>query len=126
MSKSLLHKLKGLLAEEPISLHVPGHKNMTIGYLNQLDFKMDMTEITGLDDLHSPESVIAESMKNVDKHPDYDAYYLVNGTTSGILSVIQAFSSKNGEYAIARNVHKSVFHALDLICLLYTSPSPRD
>ena len=94
MSKSLLHKLKGLLAEEPISLHVPGHKNMTIGYLNQLDFKMDMTEITGLDDLHSPESVIAESMKNVDKHPDYDAYYLVNGTTSGILSVIQAFSSK--------------------------------
>ncbi len=115
MSKSLLHKLKGLLAEEPISLHVPGHKNMTIGYLNQLDFKMDMTEITGLDDLHSPESVIAESMKNVDKHPDYDAYYLVNGTTSGILSVIQAFSSKNGEYAIARNVHKSVFHALDLI-----------
>lgn len=115
MSKSLLHKLKGLLAEKPISLHVPGHKNMTIGYLNQLDFKMDMTEITGLDDLHAPESVIAESMKNVDKHPDYDAYYIVNGTTSGILSVIQAFSSKKGEYAIARNAHKSVFHALDLI-----------
>ncbi|MFW2436100.1 lysine decarboxylase [Staphylococcus cohnii] len=115
MSESLLHKLKGLLAEEPISLHVPGHKNMTIGYLNQLNFKMDMTEITGLDDLHSPESVIAESMQRVTKHPDYDAYYLVNGTTSGILSVIQAFSSKKGDYAIVRNAHKSVFHALDLI-----------
>ena len=28
---------------------------MTIGYLDALSLKMDMTEITGLDDLHHPE-----------------------------------------------------------------------
>ncbi|MEI4408224.1 hypothetical protein, partial [Streptococcus agalactiae] len=38
----------------------------------------------------------------------------VNGTTSGILSVIQAFSTRKGKYLISRNVHKSVFHGLDI------------
>ena len=31
---------------------------MTIGYLNRLDLAMDMTEITGLDDMHYPEGII--------------------------------------------------------------------
>lgn len=122
MSLPLNKKFDELLERKPISMHVPGHKNMTIGYLNKLNFEMDMTEITGLDDLHHAEGVIAQSMSNVKKHPDYDAYYLVNGTTSGILSVIQGFSNVQGEYVITRNAHKSVFHALDLVhascCLL--------
>ncbi|WP_436855953.1 lysine decarboxylase [Staphylococcus caeli] len=114
MTLPLTEKLNKLLDSKPISLHVPGHKNMTIGNLKQLKFEMDMTEITGLDDLHQPEEIIAESMSTIKKHPDYDAYYLINGTTSGILSVIQAFSKVSGDYAITRNVHKSVFHALDI------------
>ena len=40
------------------------------------------------------QNTILESMNRVNKHPNYDAYYLVNGTTSGILSVIQAFTHK--------------------------------
>lgn len=47
-------------------------------------------------------------MNRVNKHPNYDAYYLVNGTTAGILSVIQAFAHIKGRYLISRNVHKSV------------------
>lgn len=82
MSLPLKKKFNDLLERKPISMHVPGHKNATIGYLEQLKFEMDMTEITGLDDLHHPEGVIAQSMNNVKKHPDYDAFYLVNGTTS--------------------------------------------
>ena len=54
-------------------MHVPGHKNMTIGYLNRLDLAMDMTEITGLDDMHYPEGIILESMENFRKHKNYDA-----------------------------------------------------
>ena len=45
-------------------MHVPGHKNMTIGNLNQLKINMDMTEITGLDDMHQPEDIILESMSH--------------------------------------------------------------
>lgn len=90
-------------------MHVPGHKNMTIGQLESLDLKMDMTEISGLDDLHHPEDIILESMTKFNKHRDYDAYLLVNGTTSGILSVIQGLAYESGNYLIPRNVHKSVF-----------------
>ena len=78
---------------------------MTIGKLNQLKLNMDMTEITGLDDMHHPEDIILESMSQFSKHEDYDAFLLVNGTTSGILAVIQAFSSEKGRYLISRNVH---------------------
>lgn len=116
MSKPLSDKLDNLLNEGAISLHVPGHKNMTIGNLDKhLSLNMDMTEITGLDDLHHPEEVILKSMKTINKHKDYTAHFLVNGTTSGILSVIQAFSTVNGKYIVARNSHKSVFHGLDLV-----------
>ncbi|HGZ8674228.1 TPA: lysine decarboxylase, partial [Staphylococcus aureus] len=114
MKQPILNKLESLNQEEAISLHVPGHKNMTIGHLSQLSMTMDKTEIPGLDDLHHPEEVILESMKQVEKHSDYDAYFLVNGTTSGILSVIQSFSQKKGDILMARNVHKSVLHALDI------------
>lgn len=94
MKQPILNKLESLNQEEAISLHVPGHKNMTIGHLSQLSMTMDKTEIPGLDDLHHPEEVILESMKQVEKHSDYDGYFLVNGTTSGILSVIQSFHRK--------------------------------
>lgn len=114
MTLPLTNQLNQLLNKKPISMHVPGHKNMTIGYLKKLKMEMDMTEITGLDDLHHAEDVIAQSMQHIKKHPDYDAYFLVNGTTAGILAVIQSFANAKGEYVVARNVHKSVFHALDL------------
>lgn len=114
MEKPITNQLEELIDSKVISMHVPGHKNMTIGNLKQLKFEMDMTEITGLDDMHHPENIILESMSHFDKHEDYDAFLLVNGTTSGILSVIQAFSEEKGQYLISRNVHKSVFHGLDL------------
>lgn len=114
LNTPITQKLNELIDHKAIPLHVPGHKNMTIGHLNKLKFEMDMTEITGLDDLHHPEEIILESMQSINKHPDYEAYMLVNGTTSGILSGIQAFSSIEGNYLISRNVHKSVFHGIDL------------
>lgn len=114
MALPINYKLSQLINEKAISMHVPGHKNMTIGTLHELDFKFDMTEITGLDDLHHPEDIILNSQHNMSKHEDYDAFILVNGTTSGILATIQGFSAVDGRYLIARNVHKSVFHGLDL------------
>lgn len=114
MALPLVNKLQSLINEEPISMHVPGHKNNTIGNLQRLNINMDMTEITGLDDLHHPEGILNESMSIIKKHEDYEAFYLVNGTTAGILSVIQAFAHLPGEYIVPRNAHKSVFHGLEL------------
>ncbi|PCF62488.1 lysine decarboxylase [Staphylococcus intermedius] len=99
---------------QPISMHVPGHKNGTIGDLSMTRVPFDVTEITGFDNLHHAEAVLYESMQQLNKHPDYRGCFLVNGTTSGILAVIHALASIPGDVAIVRNVHKSVFHALEL------------
>ena len=115
MTTPLYQRLQKYIRREAISLHVPGHKNNTIGQLDKLDWSMDMTEITGLDDLHQPDDVLAQSMAGINKHPDYQAYYLVNGTTSSILAVMQAFKHVEGDYLLARNSHKSVFNGLDLV-----------
>ncbi|MBL7639821.1 aminotransferase class V-fold PLP-dependent enzyme [Staphylococcus saccharolyticus] len=114
MNKPIIKNLTRLKNHGAISMHVPGHKNMTIGNLKKINLALDMTEITGLDDMHHPEEIILESMEKFKKYDDYDVYFLVNGTTSGILTVIQAFSEGNSKYLISRNVHKSVFHGLDL------------
>ena len=45
MKRPIIQKLNRLIEKNAISMHVPGHKNMTIGYLNRLDLAMDMTEI---------------------------------------------------------------------------------
>ena len=115
MTTPLYQRLQQYINNEAISLHVPGHKNNTIGQLDKLNWSMDMTEIIGLDDLHQPDDVLAQSMAGINKHPDYQAYYLVNGTTSGILAVMQAFRHIKGDYLLARNSHKSVFNGLDLV-----------
>lgn len=77
-------------------MHVPGHKNGTIGDLSMTQGPYDMTEITGFDNLHHAEEVLYESMMQFNKYPGYRGYFLVNGTTSGILAVIHALASIPG------------------------------
>ncbi|MER2035431.1 MAG: aminotransferase class I/II-fold pyridoxal phosphate-dependent enzyme [Mammaliicoccus vitulinus] len=114
MVMNINEKLNSLQKKKAISLHVPGHHNNTIGYLNELNVAMDMTEITGLDDLHQPEECIQKSMSQLNRFPHYNGQYLVNGTTVGILSVIYAVQHLSGEILIPRNAHKSIYNALNL------------
>ncbi|KAA1036196.1 aminotransferase class I/II-fold pyridoxal phosphate-dependent enzyme [Macrococcus equipercicus] len=99
-------------AKEAISLHVPGHHNGTIGGLD-LNIAYDMTEITGLDDYHHPEAIIKQSELSLKRHHSYQSRYIVNGTTTGILAVLQSITPESS-VAIMRNVHKSVFNGLSL------------
>jgi len=62
----LFEKLKKHAEKNPVSFHVPGHKygmlitgNIESYYKEML--RLDATEISGLDDLHSPEGVIKEA-----------------------------------------------------------------
>lgn len=58
----LVERLDAHAKSCPISLHVPGHKSGAI-YPDawQKLLKWDVTEITGMDDLHHPEDVILEA-----------------------------------------------------------------
>src|SRR5690625_481247 len=123
----LTDKLNSLKREGSISMHVPGHKNMTVGNLDKLKWSYDMTEITGLDDLHSPEGVLLGLNDFLSKkQPGYHAQAVVNGTTTGILSAVYALREEVDRFLIAEDAHKSVYHAMDLAGAAFENVSSDD
>lgn len=114
-SNPLLQKLNELKDNEAISMHVPGHKNNTIGNLDFIDIVHDKTEIQGLDNLHEPEAVIKELNDLVSKkYEGYIAQVLTNGSTTGIIASILAYKGNVNRYIVLKDVHKSVHHGIDL------------
>lgn len=102
--------------ENRASLHVPGHKNgLLFPQIYREVLRYDLTEISGLDDLHHPEGAIREAQQLLAESYNTDcSYMLVNGSTVGNLAMILG-TCKRGDTVIAsRDCHKSVMHALDL------------
>lgn len=117
--RPLVEALQSFVAKEPLSLHVPGHKN---GLLSNLPEEIraaltyDLTELTGLDDFHHPENVILEAENLLTKTYDSKrSFFLVNGSTVGNLAMIYATCKRNEKVIVQRNAHKSIFHALELV-----------
>ncbi|MEH7492281.1 aminotransferase class I/II-fold pyridoxal phosphate-dependent enzyme [Neobacillus niacini] len=104
----------------PISFHVPGHKsgtvlNQPLQNLFQELLRIDATEISGLDDLHSPEGVIKEAEELLAAlYQVKESFFLVNGSTVGNLAMILSVCEKDDVVFVQRNCHKSVLNALKL------------
>ncbi|WP_110930544.1 aminotransferase class I/II-fold pyridoxal phosphate-dependent enzyme [Paenibacillus bouchesdurhonensis] len=106
------------------SFHVPGHKNGQAyrsgsrDSMTELDEVMaiDVTEITGTDDLHHPEGVIKEAQQQAASlFGAEETYFLVGGSTAGNLALILSVCTAPGDVLLVqRNVHKSVIHGLML------------
>lgn len=118
---SLIHKLTELYNEGAISMHVPGHKNNTIGHLGSIIRpEYDLTEIPGLDDLHDPSEVLKELNNLLSrKAPGYHAQAMVNGTTNGIICSIYAIAETASHFYIVGDAHKSVYHGMTLSKVTY-------
>lgn len=93
--------------------HMPGHKrNMEEG-INPFDY--DITEIDGFDNLHNPQGVLKVAMEEAAKFYGTDkTYYLVNGSTCGLLAAICGVTSRGDKILLARNCHKAVYNAMYL------------
>lgn len=123
----LLDRLKGLDNEQVISMHVPGHKNLTIGYLKEISIKFDMTEISGLDNLHDPEDILLELNNDLSKkYEGYHAQAVVNGSTTGIMASIFAVYNKVNHFYVVNDAHKSVYHALELLDASFSKINHKD
>lgn len=111
----ILNAMKNHFDKNPISLHVPGHHYQTIGNLKELSLKYDITEITGMDDLHHAEGIIRDSEQLITRI-GYESHFLVNGTTVGLMSVILSYIDNNDapSIGIMRNAHKSIFNAINI------------
>lgn len=100
-----------------IPFHMPGHKRKGIIKSN-LPYEIDITEIDGFDNLYNPKGILRDCLGRLSNlYGSYRSYYLVNGGTSGILSSIRSFCNINDKIIIARNSHKAVFNAVELLNL---------
>ena len=110
--------------------HMPGHKRAEGIKLSFPDpFSVDITEIDGFDNLHHPEGILKDSMKWASSLYGSDrTWYLVNGSTCGLLSAISAAVSHGGKILVSRNCHKAVYHGIYLNHLeaVYVYPQKMD
>jgi arginine/lysine/ornithine decarboxylase len=100
-----------------LPMHMPGHKrNASLaGYLARLGADLDVTEAEGLDNLHDAAGILKDGMeKAAALWGSGRAFWLVNGSSCGILAGVWAASPDGGAAVCARNCHRSVLNALIL------------
>jgi arginine/lysine/ornithine decarboxylase len=108
----LLNQLEELAQSDHYPFHMPGHKRM-LDFPNP--YAVDITEIEGFDNLHHAQGVIRDAQARAARlYGSKRAYYLVNGSTCGILAAISAAVPRGSRILIARNSHKAVYHAVYL------------
>ena len=91
--------------------HMPGHKRNMAEFPMAEYYGIDITEIDGFDNLHHPEGVINDIMERAARLFGAETYLLVNGSTGGILSAVSAVLRREDTLLMARNCHKSAYHA---------------
>ena len=117
MNTPIYNKLRELESEKRIPFHMPGHKRADFGAFFGVE-KMDITEITDYDNLHEPEGIIRESMNLVrDIFKSKESWYLVGGSTLGILVSISSVCRQGDKILIGRNCHKAVYNCIRLLQL---------
>lgn len=111
----LYDKLNKYAESDFYPYHMPGHKRRMSGDMPQEVTAMDITEIDGFDNLHQPEGILhALQQKAAKLYGAEESFYLVNGSTCGILSAVSAALPEGGHILMARNCHKSVYHGVYL------------
>jgi arginine decarboxylase len=116
----IYNKLMEYNKQNNARFHVPGHKG-GFSFLNDaaLSFDsilgLDLTELSGLDNLHNPQGIIAEAQQLAAKcFKAEHTYFLVNGSTVGNIAMILSTIIKGDQVIVQRNSHQSVFHGLAL------------
>lgn len=102
---------------------MPGHKRNK--KFDITGAEIDITEIDGFDNLHSPDSILLDIENALTSlYKSQKSFMLINGSTVGILSAIFAVCDDSDKIIIARNCHKSVYNAcmLKKLRVIYIEP----
>ena len=95
-------------------LHMPGHKRR-VSPCPGLPYAWDTTETPATDDLHGAAGILAAAMQRTAALCGARrTWYLVNGSTVGLLAGIRALAPAGSTVVAARNCHKAVYHAIEL------------
>ena len=116
----LLDKLTDYCKDkEFVPMHMPGGKRNSEfldGALSMPNpYEIDITEIDGFDNLHNSEALLLDARKRAARLFGADeTFFLINGSTAGILTAICAATKKKDTILVARNCHVSVYNAIML------------
>ena len=111
--KDLLETLENYQKTDVYPFHMPGHKRQSLHFPNP--YAIDITEIDGFDNLHHAEGLLKEAQERAaELYGSRECFYLVNGSTCGLLAAISAAAKRGETVLVARNCHKAVYHALFL------------
>lgn len=110
MAESLYEKLIQYSQSDYYPFHMPGHKRNPKA--DFLPYQLDITEIDGFDNLHCAKGILKEAQQQAaDLYGADESYFLINGSTSGLLAAISTVTSSSGKIIMARNCHKAAYHA---------------
>lgn len=108
--EGILKKLQNLSESDFYPYHMPGHKR----HGNEA-FALDITEIDDFDNMYHAEGIILEAQKRAASvYGAGESFFLVNGSTCGLLVAITAAFHRGDKVLVTRNCHKAVYHAIEL------------
>lgn len=106
--------------EGVVPFHVPGHKHGAGSprlreYFGDAMLQADLNAMADIDDLANPIGVIKEAQELAAEAFGADnAYFLINGTSSGIHGMILSALNQREKILVPRDGHKSMYAALIL------------
>ena len=108
----LFEKLSAYGASDCYPYHMPGHKRrLKTDTMRELA-QIDITEIDGFDNLHDAQGILKRIQEEAAAtYGAEESFFLVNGSTAGILSAISTAVSPGGKILMVRGAHKSAYHA---------------
>ncbi|MHB8156747.1 MAG: aminotransferase class I/II-fold pyridoxal phosphate-dependent enzyme, partial [Desulfocucumaceae bacterium] len=117
----IVDAVKKYIADGIVRFHMPGHKGVpTTGSLigNLLGdrvFAADVTNVPGMDDLHGVKGVIkvAQELAAGTFGADF-TYFLINGSSCGLHTLIMTVSGPGERILIPRNMHRSILSGIIL------------
>lgn len=119
-STPILDALKNYMHENTISFHVPGHKHGAgnpefTEFIGKNAMNIDLTIMPDLDSIMHPAGVIKDAETLAAEAFGADrAFFLVNGTSSGIQAMIMAACREGDKILLPRNAHKSAISSIIL------------
>lgn len=117
----LLAAMQRYIQDEAIPFHTPGHKmgkgiHPTLGSLISKDtLALDLALIEELDDFHEPYGCIKDAQELAAELYGADhSFFVINGTTGGIYSMILATAGPGEKIIVPRNAHRSIIGGIIL------------
>lgn len=115
----LLDILKNLSQKPHAAFYAPGHKRgqgipeSLANLLGEAVFRADLPELPELDNLFAPETVIEEAQAlAAEAFGAEKTWFLVNGSTCGVMAAILATCEPKDKIILPRNIHQSAIAGL--------------